>query len=270
MKILAVDDELIQLRMLQEAIEEAVPGCELACFENPVQALAWARENHPDVAFCDIQMPLMTGIMLGKELKKDNPLINLVFVTGYYQNYAVEAFQLRSSGYLQKPASAEAVAVEMENLRYPVSREAKKAKLRVQCFGRFEVFADGLPLAFERSRTKEVLAFLIDKKGVEVNGNEICAALYPEGGPKEINNKSDLRKCVADLRSRLREIGAEDILLKGFNRYAVVPALIDCDYYDWEKGDPDAVRAFHGEYMSQYEWAEETLMDILLPEPYDP
>lgn len=269
MKILAVDDEVIQLRMLQEAIEEAVPGCELACFENPVEALTWAREAHPDVAFCDIQMPLMTGIMLGKELKKDNPKINLVFVTGYYQNYAVEAFQLRSSGYLQKPASAEAVAIEMQNLRYPISHEAKNSRLKIRCFDRFEVFADGIPMTFERSRTKEVLAFLIDRKGAAVNGNEICAALYPENGPKEINNKSDLRKCVADLRSRLREIDAEDILIKGFNSYAVVPSLIDCDYYDWEKGEPYAVRAFHGEYMSQYPWAEDTLIGILMPE-YNP
>lgn len=268
MKILAVDDEVLQLRMLQEAIGEAVPECDLHCFENSVEALAWARQSPPDVAFLDIQMPLMNGIMLGKELKKKNPEINLVFVTSYYQNYAVEAFQLRSSGYLQKPASAEAVAVEMANLRYPISHETKQARLHVQCFDRFEVFVDGTPLNFDRGRTKEILAYLIDKKGAEVSGNEICAAIYPENGNMDVNNKSDLRKCVADLRNKLREIGAADVLVKGFNRYAIVPSLIDCDYYDWEKGEPYAIRAFHGKYMSQYEWAEETLMDILMPEYY--
>lgn len=209
MKILAVDDEVLQLRMLQEAIGEAVPECDLHCFENSVEALAWARQSPPDVAFLDIQMPLMNGIMLGKELKKENPEINLVFVTSYYQNYAVEAFQLRSSGYLQKPASAEAVAVEMANLRYPISHETKQARLHVQCFDRFEVFVDGTPLNFDRGRTKEILAYLIDKKGAEVSGNEICAAIYPENGNMDVNNKSDLRKCVADLRNKLREIGAE-------------------------------------------------------------
>lgn len=72
------------------------------------------------------------------------------------------------------------------------------------------------------------------------------------GGPSEQAARDRSREC----------------LVKGFNRYAVVPALIDCDYYDWEKGEPYAVRAFHGKHMSQYQWAEETLMDILLPE-YD-
>lgn len=266
MKIIAVDDEYIQLKSLEEAIREAVADCEIACFENPIEALKYAKNNTPDVVFSDIQMPLMNGIMLGKELKKINPQVNLVFVTSYYQDYAVAAFELRSSGYLQKPVSADKVAMEIDNLRYPVVYAPSKTKLRVQCFGRFEVFVDEKPMVFERSRTKEVFAFLIDKKGKAVNGNEICAALYPENGPKEANNKSDLRKCVADLRSRLREIGAEDVFLKGFNSYAIVPSMVDCDYYNWESGDPDAIRAFHGKYMSQYDWADETLETILMPD----
>ena len=262
MKILAVDDERIQLSMLEEAIQEVSPECELQAFENPVEALAWAREHHPDVAFCDIQMPLMNGILLGKELKRDNPKINLVFVTSYYADYAAEAIGLHTSGYLQKPASAEAVRQELENLRYSILHDAKETRLQVQCFGRFEVFADGLPIQFERSRTKELLAYLIDQKGRAVNGNEICAAIYPENGPKEINNKSDLRKCVADLRTTLRSVNAEGVLVKGFNSYAIIPSKIDCDYYDWDKGEAYAIRAFRGEYMSQYEWAEETLEKI--------
>ena len=44
----------------------------------------------------------------------------------------------------------------------------------------------------------------------------------------------------------------------GGGRIAIRMEGIDCDYYRMLAGDMDAVNAFHGEYMSQYSWAEIT------------
>ena len=262
MKILAVDDERMQLRLLERSIREASPDCDVYAADKPADALIWAEENRPDVAFCDIKMPAMNGILLGKELKKLNPQINLVFVTGYYEEYAAEAAPLRYSGYLQKPATAEGVKNELFNLRYPLPKPETQKLLTVQCFGNFEVFANGKPLPFRRSKTKELFAYLVDRRGAQVNGGEICAALY-EDERNEKNNKGDLRKCVADLRQTLAAVHADAVFRKGFDRYAVDVSLLLCDYYDWEKNEAYAVRAFRGEYMRQYSWGEETLTNIL-------
>lgn len=265
MKILAVDDELLHLRQLERSIRDAVPDCELTCFLNPVEALAWAESCTPEIAFLDIQMPVLNGIALAKELKRSIPRINLIFVTGFYREYVIDALPLYFSGYLQKPVTAEDVAREMENLRFPISKPEVQAVLTVQCFGNFEVFCGGKAVRFARSKTKELLAYLVDRKGARVNGNEICAVLY-EDGNREGNNKASLRKCVSDLRTVLRGIGADGVFLKGFDSYALDTSGLQCDYYDWEKNEPYAVRAFHGEYMSQYSWAEKTLAGILTRE----
>lgn len=45
----------------------------------------------------------------------------------------------------------------MQHLRTPVKPENKK-KIRIQCFGNFEVFSDGKPLVFKRMKAKELLA----------------------------------------------------------------------------------------------------------------
>lgn len=262
MRILAVDDEIIQLRLLEDSIRKAVPACELTCMDNSVEALKWARANPVDVAFCDIQMPMITGIELGKELKRINPRINIVFVTGYYEDYAVEAMSLYFSGYLSKPATAEAVAQEMQNLRYPIAPPKAEKLLRVRCFGNFEIYAGDALLDFDRRKAKELFAYLIDRHGAKVTSGEICAAIY-EDDCNEENNKSDLRKSAASLKKALKEVGAEEVFLKGFNSYAVDTSKISCDFYDWEKGEAYAVRSFHGEYMSQYSWAESTLGLIL-------
>lgn len=262
MNILAVDDELIQLEKLKESILEALPDCELTGFTNPFEAGEWAKTNSPEIAFLDIQMPGVDGITLAKELKIINPKINLVFVTGFYAEYVFDAMPLHFSGYLQKPANAQKVRQELENLRFPLVKKESQKKIRVKCFGDFEVYAGNTLINFSRAKSKEVFAYLVDRKGSKVNGNKICAVIYENAG-NETSNKSSLRSCIADIKETLRAVGADDVFIKGWDSYAVDVSLIECDYYDWERNEAYAVHAFRGEYMSQYSWAEETLAYIL-------
>lgn len=262
MKILAVDNEPLQLKLLEDMIREAEPASEIHALTNSVNALEWSKTEQPDIAFLDISMPVLNGIQLAKELKKLNPEINLVFVTGYFEDYVVDAIPLRFSGYLQKPVTAEAVAYEIAHLRYPLPVREKNALLTVRCFGSFEVYQGDKAVVFSKKKTKELFAFLVDRKGARIDMNTLCAYLY-EDSLHEKNNKSDLRKCVVDMKKSLEAIGAGDVFLKDFNSYAIDTSLISCDYYDWEKNEPYAIRAFHGEYMSQYSWAEMTLASLL-------
>ncbi len=74
---------------------------------------------------------------------------------------------------------------------------------------------------------------------------------------------------MSSLRDDLKKHGAEDILVKGWNAYGVDCKLVDCDYFDYVKGDSYAVNSFLGEYMLQYSWAEMTLGELLMrPESY--
>ena len=121
MNILAVDDEPNALHLLTKNIRAVVPQAQVADFTSPAAALEWAAANACDIAFLDIELGSMNGIELGKRLKERNPKTNLIFVTGYL-NYAVSAYALHASGYLSKPASQDAIRVELENLRYPMPR----------------------------------------------------------------------------------------------------------------------------------------------------
>lgn len=262
MKILAVDNEPLQLKLLEDTIHAAAPEAGVFAFNNSLNALEWAKQERPEIAFLDISMPVLNGIQLAKEMKMLDPKVNLVFVTGYFEDYVLDAIPLRFSGYLQKPVKEEAVRYELEHLRYPLPVKKTEALLTVRCFGTFEVFLNGEIVNFSRKKTKEFFAFLVDRKGSSVDMNTLCASLYDDE-MHEKNNKSDLRKCVADLNHSLEAIGAESIFVKGFNSYAINPKLISCDFYDWEKNEPYAIRAFHGEYMSQYSWAEETLAGLV-------
>lgn len=257
MKILAVDDELSALHLLTRNIMAVAPQAEVVDFSNPLAALDWAGENTCDIAFLDIELGCMNGIELGKRLKERNPKTNLIFVTGYL-NYAVSAYALHASGYLSKPASQEAIRVELENLRYPMPKPQTGKKLVVHCFGNFEVFYDGKPLTFKRSKTKELFAFLIDRNGARVNAGEICARLWEEEGSDK-QQKDYLRHLVMDLSNTLAAVGESDVFVRTRGGYNINPALLECDYYDYLNNIPYAVRAYQGEYMQQYSWAEERI-----------
>lgn len=255
MTILAVDDEPIALEVLGRAIREAVPSCALFTFTDPWVALEQVKGGSlcPDVAFLDVEMFDLTGLELAKRLKDLYSSVNIVFVTGYAA-YMGEAFHLHASGYVLKPATPENIRWELDDLRRPVERW-DDGRLRVQCFGNFEVFAGGRPLEFSRSKTKELLAYLVNRRGAMCTVGELAAVLW-EDKPNSTAVQSHLRQLVKDLTDTLAAAGAGGVLHKERGRLAVVPEAFSCDYYDFIHGDVRMVNAYMGEYMAQYSWAE--------------
>lgn len=258
MNILLVDDERTALRDLENVVARAAPLAQICCADTVFAALEHVRANPVDIVFLDIQMPDMDGLSLARELKGIKEDINLIMVTGY-SDYVMEAMKLYVSDYIVKPALLDDVRSALEHLRHPLPRANRL--LRVQCFGDFDVFCEGVPLRFGRSKAKELLAFLVDRRGAAVNTGRICSVLWEaDRGEK---TKNYCRQVLFDLRRALRETGAEGVLVGNRDSYAVDPAKLDCDYYRFLAGDPAAAAAFHGEYMSQYSWAETTLGSIV-------
>jgi len=253
MKILAIDDNESALKLLVSSIAEVQPSAQVFAFNKPSELLVFAKDNQCDIAFLDIKMWGMNGLALAKELKELYPKINIIFVTAYSM-YAVEAFGLYPSGYILKPVTKEAVEREITNLRHTPDKKSN-ARIYAQTFGNFDVFSYGTALKFSYSKTKELLAYLIDRNGSAVNMNELCAVLWEEK-PDNENLKAYLRKLISDLTRTLNAAGADDIISKRRNSIAIAPDKITCDSYEFMKGDPACVNAYAGEYMIQYSWAE--------------
>ena len=248
MRILLVDDEELQLLRLTDAVKKALPQeSDILSYVNPVLAWEENKEKAVDIAFLDIDMPVMNGMMLAKKLQTVHPQVNVIFVTAYNE-YALDAYKLHASGYVTKPVNVEKIKAELDGLRYPVELTPTKM-LQVKCFGNFEVFAGGVPVKFARTKSKELFAYLVDREGAAVSVNELNAILWEE------DKKSYFRNLVADIQASLKAVGAEDVFVKRHNECLVDPTKIDCDAYEYRKNNPDAIRMYRGEYMAQYSWA---------------
>lgn len=257
MRIMAVDDELSALNVLTGAIKEAVPGVEISFFRNPGDALEFMKDTKCDVVFSDIQMREMNGIFLARKLKEIYPKVNIVFVTGY-SDYTGEAFSIHASGYVYKPVTAAKILNEMENLRNPV--KWKDTGIFVKTFGKFELIVNGREISFGREKSKEMLAYLVDKKGENATRKEIASILF-EREDYSRNTQNYLSKIIRELQNTLESAGAENILRRGVNSYSVNTEAFECDLYNYEKDNatPKDINSFKGEYCSQYSWAEVTL-----------
>ena len=250
MKAIAVDDEIYMLEALSEAISASDDIESVRSFSSCSDALAYVEENPVDIAFLDINMRGIGGLKLAERILEKQQKCRIVFCTGYEQ-YAVSAFRLHASGYLMKPITACDVQKEIDHVK---NVQNTQKLLTVKCFGNFEVFYNGDILPFKRTKTKEVLAVLVDRSGAGMTAKQMCAILFADG-TDDAKNVAYIRQLIFDLKNTLKNIGADSVLRHETPYYRVDPERLRCDYFSYlETGSPE----FRGEYMKQYSWAEET------------
>ena len=260
---LTVDDNPIIVETVKEELLRLDPegDHQTSCFGE--DALKLSEKLSPDVVFLDIEMPDWNGLEIAKRLKTVCPQTNIVFITGHAE-YALSAFEVYASGFLLKPVTQEQLRRALDNLRYPVSKEKehRSTHLKVCCFGQFEVWHNGRPVKFQRSKTKELFAYLIDRNGAMCTTQQLISILWTDA-PGDASHASQLRVFIADLQTTLTRHGFGTALVRSRGMLGIDPAMMDCDYYRYLSGDAESERLFHGEYMAQYSFGEPTLAALI-------
>ena len=125
--IILVEDEVYNLRLLEEMIKKIRPGWKVEkTFDSVMGTVNWLQENpHPDLLFMDIQLAdgLCFSVFDQVEVK------SMVIFTTAYDNYAIRAFKVNSIDYLLKPfkeKDLEAAIEKFENFRFLSGDTGKK------------------------------------------------------------------------------------------------------------------------------------------------
>ena len=271
MTVVAVDDEEISLMCLEAVLDSMDDVDKVLTFSNAEDTIDYFKTGKADAAFLDIQLYLsggtLNGLMLAAKIKELCPDCHVVFVTSCPE-YAVDAFKLHVSGYIVKPVTREAARKELDyiimekraasNARGFIEEKEEEPKVRVQCFGNFEVFWKNKPIIFQLSKAKELFAYLVHRKGASVSMAELAAVLF-EDKEDGLSVQSQIRNLVASMRKTFSSLGCPDLFNKSRGYISIKTDLIDCDYYSFMNGDSDAINEYSGEYMAQYSWAEFTV-----------
>lgn len=285
MRVLVLEDNRVRRAALVSILASLNHTMTIAECASAEDALVEAQEHAFDVAFVDVGLPGMDGVEFATRLQRMQPRVNLVFCTTSTEFHG-DALALHCSGYLVKPVTAEQVQTELEHLRFPVTdamsddangapsgvspsgnlagtladkpadktRAQEPPRLFMRCFGNFEAFHRGSPIAFGLTKSKELLAYLVCQRGAMCTVGEVEAALW-ENLPYVSSHQSYLRHLVADLSATLTSLGCANTLVRRRGSLGVDPSTFECDYYDFLDGklaQGPGTRLF----MSQYSWAE--------------
>lgn len=255
MKAICVDDEPLITDYVASLCRELPQLDEVTGFTSAGEAVRWMETHDMDLALLDIDMPEMSGIVLAAVIKKLHPETAIVFLTGFSE-FAVKAFELHVSGYLLKPVSRERLAAEVEHALRG-NRKKPGAHILARTFGTFELLVDGEPVTFYQEKGKELMAFLIDRQGVDVTRGEAFAALWEDRAyDRRMQKQFDVT--IRRLRDSLKACGIGDVLENRKGTLRIRPEEIWCDAWRFFSGDPDAVNAYRGEYMIGYAWGSDT------------
>ena len=233
MRAICVDDEKLLADHVTELCRALPMIDEALSFSRPAQALEWLESHRADLALLDIDMPGMSGMELAKRIKQKYPETAILFLTGYSQ-YAVDAFRLRVSGYLLKPVDPERLAAEVA---YVFARKPRQhAHIEARTFGSFDLLVDGKPISFKQAKCKELLAYLVDRRGSSVTRAEAFAILWGDRlYDRPMQKQFDV--IIRSLRETLQEQGIAELLEIRSGNLRIRHELIDCDLngYAWEE-----------------------------------
>jgi DNA-binding NtrC family response regulator len=119
LKVLLIDDERDYLETMIKRLRKR--NLEVAAADSGEEALRVLRETSMDVVVLDVRMPGMDGIQVLREIKRINPLVQVIMLTGHANvEVAVEGMELGAFDYLMKPAN-------LDELLYKI-QDASKAK----------------------------------------------------------------------------------------------------------------------------------------------
>jgi len=112
--VLIVDDEPSILKSLGGLLSDE--GFKVSTASNGYEALKSIDTESPDLVLLDIWMPGMDGIETLKEIKRDNPFIQVIIITGHGTiDTAVKATKMGAFDFIEKPLSIDKVIVAINN-----------------------------------------------------------------------------------------------------------------------------------------------------------
>ena len=132
-QILIVDDEMDMLQLLKRSLEPDL-NCKVETALSGEQALKLLERKIFDLVLADIKMPGMDGLELLELIKRENPDLTVVMMTGHGDiDMAVKAMKSGAYDFITKPFDHDALVLRLEKALERSSLLMENIRLQEEC-----------------------------------------------------------------------------------------------------------------------------------------
>ncbi len=130
LSVLYVEDDSVTREALAEFLRTVTKKVYLA--ENGAVALKIYKKNNIDIIITDIKMPVMDGLSLVKNIKKDNYDIPIIVTTAYNEvEYLIDSIELGVNSFLIKPIETRKLLDVLKRFENIINMRRKIVQLAV-------------------------------------------------------------------------------------------------------------------------------------------
>jgi two-component system, LytTR family, response regulator len=215
MNIIIVDDEIDTLNEIEFYVKRYAHFSNIVTCTNPLKALEEAEKFQFDASLLDIEMPGMNGLELAEQLLNISPNMKVAFITAY-NSYATEAFDVNAIDYVLKPIREErlmrALDRLVDNKKDKIAQKEDRPKLYIHTFGKFIIKIGEDVLKWNRKKSSELFAYLLENREMPIHKEKLCYLLWPDLEPRKA--LVNLQSTIYSIRKTLREYESHEISIK--------------------------------------------------------
>jgi two-component system response regulator YesN len=177
--VFLVEDEIVAREGIRNCIHwEHTPYTLVGEAPDGEIALPVIRDIKPDILITDIKMPFMDGLALARIVRKDQPWMKIIILSGHDEfQYAKEAISIGVEEYLLKPVSA----AEMIRTLEKVSRQIEEERERLSHVESLEIRAQTSDEIVRAHLLNDLFTGLLEGVDIIVRSQELGVDLLPGG-----------------------------------------------------------------------------------------
>jgi len=239
MKVILVDDEQLALNYLSVKLSKIKDVRVVDMCINPLLAEHSVRQNKPDVAFLDINMPEINGIELAERLLEIRPHLIIVFITAYNE-YAVKAFELNALDYVLKPVSnqrlkktIDRVRTELESLDIEIGENSEFLHINLCNYLSFQLDREELNvIQWRTARARELFLYLLQNSQQYIRKEALVDVLWQDESTE--SSLQHLYTTVYHVRQTLQPFQKFLQLKNTSEGYLLGTHNVVVDFWEWE------------------------------------
>lgn len=200
MKILIVEDNKVIREGICGYLKEF--GYEIIEADTGIKAIE-KFDSTIDLTILDIQLPLLNGLEVLKEIRKKSKIPILILTAFGNEEYKIEAFSSLADGYIEKPLSLPVLKVRIESLlkRHSKNIEKFQYKSTEVNFSSYKATVDNKEIIVN-AKEIEILKYLLNNEGRALTRENIINNVWRN--TEEIPFDRVIDVYIKELRKKLK------------------------------------------------------------------